>query len=512
MKLTESNLEKVNDRLSEIIHIQQEHLTITKALSKRTTEAHDELVNLTYEFLETVGEIKTRVTNAENAIAKLERSLNLVENITAKLQQLELTTFKALLDVRSLVHSVEMLVSGKLSVNLISPVELSKILSKVRESLPLGTDFISGISVAEVYKYYQYARVRAVADSYSIKVWLDLPLASVGRNFELFQVRSLPTRDSTTGAYVIYHPEEQHILVNVDRSTYSILQFEDLAECVGGDPMVCPVRFPLFQSHHHTCISTLFFEDMTNSQKLCTRSVIIHPPSPTWVWDGTKKKWLYSLPEQATLVSQCQNGDRTVVTEMTVNNIGEVDASKSCQLRTRDYVLLPNTERKNSIEIQQRVVKIEAPTPIQLDVELKQPKNELQVLFTEARGRGLVTRFHPSREEITIEELQELNQRLHQDQLRTTTIIYSGCSVIFIIILVVILLLVVHVLRRSRQRLSTANPRDSHLSFGESPSPDEQTGATAMTTLSAERPAHVVYRLAPSEVKDLRRKATQSQV
>lgn len=504
LKVTEENLARFADKVAEVIHIQQEHLTISKSLSKRTKETNEQLLSLTYEFRDTVGEIKLRVTKVESSVAKLEKTLNLVENITAKLQQIELATLKAVIDVRSLVNSVEMLVSGRLSVNLIGPLDLSKIMSRIRDSLPLGTDFISGISVADVYKYYQYIKIKAVTDSDSIKVILDLPLASVGRNFELFQVRSLPIRDPTTGAYVLYHLEEQFILVNVDKSTYAIPHHEDLAECAGRNPMACPVRFPLFRSHYQTCISTLFFADAVNSQRLCMRTAVIHPPPPTWAWDDSRKKWLYSLPEPVTLVSQCQQGENPVVTELTINNGGEIESSKSCLLRTTDYSLLPNTERRSSLEIQQRVVAIQTPTPLVLNTDDTLPQLELPKLFMEAKERGLVTRFRPSREEVAIEELRRLNQQLQQDNWRSTTIRHSGFLAAAFITLSLVTVLVARCWWKRRQCQMTASQLGTHVSAGDPPEPEGEAGGPATTSVPIQRPSHIIYRLAPSELKELR--------
>jgi hypothetical protein len=75
---------------------------------------------------------------------------------------------------------------------LINPYNLSVILQQVSLQLRAGLSMLTGLTVEDMYVYYTVATVHAVATSKNIRLLVDIPLKATDRQFELYQVHSLP--------------------------------------------------------------------------------------------------------------------------------------------------------------------------------------------------------------------------------------------------------------------------------------------------------------------------------
>ncbi|RZF43436.1 hypothetical protein LSTR_LSTR001697 [Laodelphax striatellus] len=73
--------------------------------------------------------------------------------------------------------------------------------------------------------------------------------------------------------------------------------------------------------------------------------------------------WIYSVSTSKPLVSHCQQGDRTTVTQSDVIGLGEIKAIAGCTLSTSLDNLLPTTGVGGDLELSKRVMSMVAPSP-----------------------------------------------------------------------------------------------------------------------------------------------------
>lgn len=180
-EFTEASITAVQNREAEFIHLQGDHLTLTRRLSRKAEETSQQLMLLVDQCKEATKIVERRLEKLEeDMVANLDLRLHLFINTSSKEQQLELTTLMGLLDLRSIVAASEDLGNHWLSLYLLKPVEFSTFLSKIRNSLPRVLDLITGTGLADVYQYYALSRVQEVSFHETIRVLIDLLLSSAG--------------------------------------------------------------------------------------------------------------------------------------------------------------------------------------------------------------------------------------------------------------------------------------------------------------------------------------------
>lgn len=360
----EKSLAALNNQVGSVIHLQEDHLLLTRRLSHDLENQGRELAQLMNRVGQMAEVFEIRLSALERNVSALDIFVHYLANTTSVLQQLEMAALRALVDLKSLIEVLEVVEQGRLSINLLSPLELSELLEKIRASLPPGINLAVGYGPALVYEHYRACKVRAVATGDLIKFIVDLPLTAMGRKFELLQVIAVPVIDRQSSLKVRYNVHKDYFLVSDDRSSYAEPPETFQLNCRPGPVHVCPAEYPVFARSHPTCLSSLFFSNMDMARKLCGRNVIAEQYQDAWEWDEYNQQWIYSLANTTKILSQCQVGDRVTVTEIVLNGTGELKARRRCQLTTKEYRLLPTLIGRSDEEIQHRIVHIKLPSQL----------------------------------------------------------------------------------------------------------------------------------------------------
>lgn len=200
-----------------------------------------------------------------------------------------------------------------------------------------------------------------------------------------------------------------------------------------------------------------------------------------------RNKWLYSLQKKEKLISQCRQNGGITVTEAEIEGVGEIEAAKGCLLRTAEYQLLPTTEGSLQVELHRRLVTIDVPAQLELNTGVNLYKNRIQEIYTAAKEEGHTWHLQPGTEEIELEEMKRINQRLLAIDDDSTTWEWTWVTTGAIIITTGVAVALWH-----KRNIFHAKKRDTL--------PDKET--TEITTAATE--PGVVYRLAPSEVLQLK--------
>ncbi|XP_039299225.1 uncharacterized protein LOC120355036 [Nilaparvata lugens] len=310
-----------------LIHVEKEHLTLTQHLSRRVAENSRELVEIARECSKNTNEIVSAIKKLNQKVVKIEELLDVYINTSSALQNLRLASSNALLDLRKLITIINEVSYCRLSINLLSPVELSNILEKVRSSLSDGLELPFVTNPTSAYLYYNIMRVHAVSVGGLIKLIVMVPLMSPGQRFELFQAFALPVLDNQTQLMIQYQLKPAHrMLMTPYWARLAVIHQQQLEQCEAGPLTVCLVMTPVYSRHHPSCLSALFLNDLAAAQQQCQLTVLAANPADTWVWNDQDDTWIYSVASKRQVVSQCQQGNQIIVHELTLHGTGHLAA------------------------------------------------------------------------------------------------------------------------------------------------------------------------------------------
>ena len=89
--------------------------------------------------------------------------------------------------------------------NLLKPNVLQEMLKNVTMVLPEGREMIAGLNLNNMYLYYDMIQAMVLADVHSFKLVLNVPLKTVNRHFELYEIVVFPTQlfNNTFAKFVV---------------------------------------------------------------------------------------------------------------------------------------------------------------------------------------------------------------------------------------------------------------------------------------------------------------------
>ena len=121
---------------------------------------------------------------------------------------------------------------GRTPLNLVGPSTLQELLKNVTLALPEGLELIVGLCPNSVYLYYEITQAIMLADVYSFKLVLNVPLKTVNRQYELYKMVVLPTRIADN-MYTQFEIGYDYFGVNLLQRTYLTMTEVDVLGCRG---------------------------------------------------------------------------------------------------------------------------------------------------------------------------------------------------------------------------------------------------------------------------------------
>lgn len=408
-------------KTASLIHIEGEHLTVTRELSRKTERNHQELGRVSQEIYGNLTVLMNQFLTTNKKTIEVENLLHVYMDTSTALEELELATFKALIDLRKILQCLNDAASGKLSMNLLSPLELRNILLKVRSSLPSGLELVFGTDISQVMAFYQLIKTCAVTSGEVIKLLLTVPLSSIGRRFDMFQALVLPVKDFHTNVSVRYQLDSTILFVSKDRDRYSTLSESMLEQCNRvGSLTLCPAFSPLYARHHPSCLSLLFLGEITLARQHCTRLVLTKDHPDVWLWRRSDNSWIYSLSMEKRFVSQCKTGGQTTVNELHLHGTGAMRAIKGCTLSHPSYQIPAPTSLGGRTEVRLRPVAIDIPAALSL-AEGRFSASQIRLQLARRLQEGRAWPGTSGVEEVTVNHLmnslRELEAEESSDQL-----------------------------------------------------------------------------------------------
>ncbi|XP_069693862.1 uncharacterized protein [Periplaneta americana] len=244
------------------------------------------------------------ISQWESSHRQLSNQLSLVVNVTSSMRVMETRLLNVDTYLTGLLEALDTTATGRLSPNIISPIQLVQILRNISRKLPDDVYPLTLVEEDAVYEYYTYASVRALATANSIRIFVKLPLKSTNRIFHLLEPYSLPVYQEAVGKFLEIAPPSDYILTSKDLQKVAEISSKVLDECVrGANLYLCPVIFPVFDGSR--CSLNLVRGDEEEIIKTCKTRVV--PPNFQAVWIRTDGGWVYSVPRRTRIMRIGEN-------------------------------------------------------------------------------------------------------------------------------------------------------------------------------------------------------------
>jgi hypothetical protein len=99
------------------------------------------------------------------------------------IRELEYALLQLTRQVDQLLTAVQLTLSWKLPLSLISPHVLHNILQNISLCLPENYELIAGTKFGNIHEYYELIKVTAVGTAHDIKLLLEIPLKTESQRF-----------------------------------------------------------------------------------------------------------------------------------------------------------------------------------------------------------------------------------------------------------------------------------------------------------------------------------------
>lgn len=147
--------------------------------------------------------------------------------------------------------------------------------------LPDNLKLLTSTDLDKIYIYYSIVKVHGIGISSKITLFIELPLKSSDKYFELYQIHTLPFFDRNLTKFVKIYQKHQYLASAKDRQTYMYLNNDDLLKYITGEYTICPADSPVY-SRHVTCLISIFLENVKGIQQSCWKVILPDDFSPVF--------------------------------------------------------------------------------------------------------------------------------------------------------------------------------------------------------------------------------------
>jgi hypothetical protein len=211
--------DKLKSKEADIVHSLANKLTYVKGLGPNTRINTNSISNMS-----TV--VKNELVQSHDRNVQLTRDVMLL-NLTlfnqsalfTVIRELEYTLLQLTHQVNELLTNIQLTLSGKLPITIISPNDLHSILWNVSLCLSKNYELIAGTKFDDIHAYYELIKVTSVGTAHSMKLILEVPLKSESQRFTLFRIIVLPVRIIDT--FAVYQLENDYFDLSHVRGEYT---------------------------------------------------------------------------------------------------------------------------------------------------------------------------------------------------------------------------------------------------------------------------------------------------
>jgi hypothetical protein len=185
-----STVDNLHKKQDSIVHAVNQQVSYFRQLDGAVKFNYQAIANLSATLIDIA--LRTQQKFQETS-SKMELAGHYREAAIA-IRALEFVLTQLELSIEQLLVAMQYVMISKTPVNLVNPVMLQEILRNVSLVLPEGYELIVGNDLHLMYWYYDIIQATMLVDLHGFKLILNIPIKSVNRHYDLYQVVTLPTR------------------------------------------------------------------------------------------------------------------------------------------------------------------------------------------------------------------------------------------------------------------------------------------------------------------------------
>ena len=243
---------------------------------------------------------------------------------------------------------------GKLTPNIITPVELRRLLEGVSRTLP--ADFkLPKRPGDNIWYFYHTLKCNTLFFNRSIVIITHIPLVDTEHTYEIYRILNFPLPLSkrpgskqTMGWTARYQLDSNAIAVNRDRTRYSLLTESETTRCMDRDVRLCDIESPIYlSSGRESCELALLRKDRDEVIRVCRSRIKTNTRLP-WAIRVSSKAWVLASARKETFTIRCRDGTQREVSIQTP--LGTIHIKPGCSAYNRAVVLTAQIEGESSLK------------------------------------------------------------------------------------------------------------------------------------------------------------------
>jgi len=297
-------IDKVNlkaDTAIHLSHLQASALDATNANVERDARAIRKLAEATGKLIEQVKQLQYQVNVDRSENRKWIITFNLLST-AARMLQSSLSEIQN--EVNRFAQALDVTARRQLSPFFVSPRMFLKILKEVQLLLPADMTFVTSLRMEEMYIYYQWTEVKAVAKPGALRLFISIPLKSMDNYFDLYEAVPFPAQLAKANLSVVIDPENPYIAVSSNRQAYFEMSADEVQACLQGPLVICQPNTAIRKSPEISCLYSLLLQHNTFPSQLCRRRVLRHFQPYFYSIDGSGM-WAFSVIGSVQLTIRC---------------------------------------------------------------------------------------------------------------------------------------------------------------------------------------------------------------
>ena len=249
--------------------------------------------------ISSVTRLQTQVQNVtqmiQSDIMELRVSSTAYFQINNFMAEIKRSVMAAKFYIDELQLKFGMLSLGHLSTSLIAPKRLQNILADIKGRLPPHLQ-LTHDPIKDIWTFYRYLTCTTVISTEHVLVIVSLPLVNVNHKYVIYKVHNLPfpiqsneSSDLSQNMIAYRTLESSYIAVNIERSRYMILRYEDIQQCLTQSLKFCELRLPIYPINlSRLCIVSIFMNEKEGVDKHCQTIVRVNQllPHSSYIADG----------------------------------------------------------------------------------------------------------------------------------------------------------------------------------------------------------------------------------
>jgi hypothetical protein len=251
------------------------------------------------------------------------------------ISELEFSITQLGVNVEEWLDALQYIMSGKVTINLISPKLLEEIITSVTLGLSEGYELAAGSHPDGLAWYYEALQTLLLTDAHELLIVILITLKDINRHFQLFKVYNFPTHlfNATYGSFQV---ENEYMVINIVQRSYFTMTSIERKACQGKSLLITPANKPVFSMNVQSCLLSLFLQARDVNQR-CRRSLYTAKPTPFLERYGEATVYFFVEPTRVT--SRCLQ-DRTWVSSTVVLHVaGSLSNTEPCHFSTESLQL-----------------------------------------------------------------------------------------------------------------------------------------------------------------------------